>query len=71
MTEGFRGFAGVLKSCHRGNHTLIFHEVPSLPVVVIYFLCCSFHMKLWVPFSGCLGGIMKSNSWKQNKDVRS
>lgn len=31
--------AGVLMSCHRGNHTLIFHEVPILPVVVIHFLC--------------------------------
>lgn len=69
MTEGFPGFAGVLKSCHRGNHTLIFHEVPILSMVVIHFLCCSFHMKPWVPFSSSLGGIMKSNSWKQKKDA--
>lgn len=56
--------AGVLISCQRGNHTLIFHEVPILPGVVISFLCL-FPYETFGSFSGYLGGIMKSKSWKQ------
>lgn len=56
MTEGsFPGFAGVLESCHRGNHMPIFHEIPILPTVVTPFLYCSFHMRPWVPSSSYFG----------------
>jgi len=56
MTEGFSGFARVLKSCHRENHTLIFCEDPILSMVIIHFLCCFPYMKPWVAFSNCLDG---------------
>lgn len=35
MTEGFPGFAGILISCHRGDRTLVFHEVLILPMILI------------------------------------
>lgn len=63
MTEGFPGLVEISNLVTGGTHTLIFHEVLILLMVVIHFLYCSFHTKLWVPFSSFLGGIMKSTYW--------